>query len=416
MCLDAMFLALLIVGSYLSINVGYAKISFQLLAVFLIAEFLSLKHGLIVIALYIVMGIIGIPVFAGFGGGPAYALSFTFGFVYGFLFGLLAHWLVRDVLLARLRFPLLRSVLGLCAALLVIYLIGFVHAYLILTLYQGKSDTTVGEALMLFIVPYIPFDIGKLVIAAFASSKYARILIPVRSRHYEELPSTNAYLKEKWRVYPNLTFIDASYQSQGRGRLGRAWEAEKGDALLCSLLIKDKALLKDAGLLSLLAAHAVRRVLVDFRLKDVSVKWPNDVYASGKKIAGILLEGVSVPEMEAVIIGIGLNLNQENFPEGLAHPATSVFLESGRVLLPKEAKKRLYKALKKDLASFKKGDRSFLTELNENHYLSGKEAYAQYQGQKQKISVLRIDDDGALIALIDGEEKRLIADEITFEA
>ena len=71
MTLDALFLALLIVSSFISIDVGYCKFTLQLLTVFLIANFLSLADGLIVIGLYIVMGLIGIPVFAGFGGGIA---------------------------------------------------------------------------------------------------------------------------------------------------------------------------------------------------------------------------------------------------------------------------------------------------------------------------------------------------------
>ena len=112
MTLDALFLALLIVSSFISIDVGYCKFTLQLLTVFLIANFLSLADGLIIIALYIVMGLIGIPVFAGFGGGIAYAASPTFGFVYGFIFVILLNHLFSDVLLKRVRNELWKSLIS----------------------------------------------------------------------------------------------------------------------------------------------------------------------------------------------------------------------------------------------------------------------------------------------------------------
>ena len=339
MTLDALFLALLIVSSFISIDVGYCKFTLQLLTVFLIANFLSLADGLIVIGLYILMGLIGIPVFAGFGGGIAYAASPTFGFVYGFFFVILLNHLFSDVLLKKMRNELWKSLIGSVASLIALYAVGFVHGYLIITLLKGKSDFTLGAAFVLFLAPYIPFDIAKLGIASFIASRYVNVLLPSRRVHFNEVDSTNTYLKENYRIYKNLSFVDASYQSKGKGRLGRSWEANKDESLIFSVLIKDKKLLQNAPKLSLVAGVAVFKYLEQIGLKNISIKWPNDIYVNGKKICGILLESVSHEKVDAAIIGIGLNVNQEAFPEGFFRTPTSIKLETGSPMDLRDIKK-----------------------------------------------------------------------------
>lgn len=415
MTLDALFLALLIVSSFISIDVGYCKFTLQLLTVFLIANFLSLADGLIVIGLYIVMGLIGIPVFAGFGGGIAYAASPTFGFVYGFIFVILLNHLFSDVLLKRMRNELWKSLIGSIASLIALYAVGFVHGYLILTLVKGKSDFTLGAAFGLFLAPYIPFDIGKLVIASFISSRYVSVLLPSRRIHFNEIDSTNTYLKENYRIYKNLSFVDASYQKKGKGRLGRSWEAKKDESLMFSVLIKDKKLLQNAPILSLVAGCAVFKFLQQIGLENVSIKWPNDIYVSGKKVCGILLESVSHEKIDAVIIGIGLNVNQETFPEGFYRTPTSIRLETGSRVDLRDIKKDLYKTIKEEIVSFKEGTSDYLKVINEHNYLKDEKCFCTYKGEKKEIEVLRIDDEGDLVGLIDGDEKKIISDEITFE-
>ena len=415
MTLDALFLALLIVSSFISIDVGYCKFTLQLLTVFLIANFLSLADGLIVIGLYIVMGLIGIPVFAGFGGGIAYAASPTFGFVYGFFFVILLNHLFSDVLLKWIGNELWKSLIASCVSLIALYAVGFVHGYLILTLVKGKSDFTLGAAFGLFLAPYIPFDIGKLAIASFISSRYVSVILPSRRIHFNEIDSTNTYLKKNYRIYKNLSFVDASFQNKGKGRLGRKWEANKDEAFMFSVLIKDKKLLQNAPILSLVAGSAIFKYLRQIGLENVSIKWPNDIYVNGKKICGILLESVSHEKIDAVIIGIGLNVNQETFPEGFFRTPTSIRLEKGSMMDLRDIKKDLYKIIKGEIASLKEGTSDYLEVINENNYLKDDKCFCTYKGEKKEIKVLRIDDEGNLVGIIDGEEKKIISDEITFE-
>ena len=142
--------------------------------------------------------------------------------------------------------------------------------------------------------------------------------------HFEEIDSTNTYLKKEYQNLDNLTFVTSDYQSSGHGRFDRKWSANKGDNVLLSYLIKDKDIIEHFSYISMLTAVVIVKYLEDKGLKNVSIKWPNDVYVNGKKIAGILLEG-NVPNY--VVVGVGLNLNQSEFDNDLRHPATSLKLE-----------------------------------------------------------------------------------------
>ena len=209
--------------------------------------------------------------------------------------------------------------------------------------------------------------------------------------------------------------MDASYQKKGKGRLGRKWEASKDEALMFSVLIKDKKLLQNAPILSLVAGSAVFKYLLQIGLENVSIKWPNDIYVNGKKICGILLESVSHEKIDAVIIGIGLNVNQETFPEGFYRTPTSIRLETGSREDLKDIKKDLYKIIKEEILSLEEGRSDYLKVINEHNYLKDEKCFCTYKGEKKEIKVLRIDDEGDLVGVIDGDEKKIISDEITFE-
>ncbi|MEZ4221907.1 MAG: biotin--[acetyl-CoA-carboxylase] ligase [Polyangiaceae bacterium] len=114
------------------------------------------------------------------------------------------------------------------------------------------------------------------------------------------------------------TFV-ADFQSAGRGRGGNRWQAAPGDALLCSVLLRPRLSLARAPLLTLGVGLAVRAAVasLDSRL-DVGVKWPNDVWADGRKLAGILLESTSAGDrLSAIVVGVGLNVSTTSFPAEL---------------------------------------------------------------------------------------------------
>ena len=142
--------------------------------------------------------------------------------------------------------------------------------------------------------------------------------------HFDEIDSTNHYLMNSYQLLDNFTFVSTDYQSKGKGRNDRVWESIKGLNLMFSILIKDSKLINEFNALSLMSAVEVAQVLESYGIDNVSIKWPNDVLVNDKKICGILLEG-QLPEY--VVIGIGLNVNQKEFPDNLRRPATSLVNE-----------------------------------------------------------------------------------------
>ena len=144
---------------------------------------------------------------------------------------------------------------------------------------------------------------------------------------YARLPSTNTFLKERLAVESNLpsgTVIAAREQTQGRGRLDREWFSSVGANLTFSILLRGKFAPRQLPSASMAAAVAVAELLEAEGLNP-SLKWPNDVLVNGKKICGILSEGIT----GGVIIGIGLNVNMQN-TEYIDQPATSVLIATGK--------------------------------------------------------------------------------------
>lgn len=159
-----------------------------------------------------------------------------------------------------------------------------------------------------------------------------RLIAGTQYIHLPETASTNLYLSNLLQNnrLPEGTIVSASHQTAGRGQIGNRWHSEAGKNLTFSMVIYPGFLdLQRQFLLNM----AVSLALVDYLkaiIPDVYIKWPNDIYISHKKIAGILVENsVSGNQIKQTVIGIGLNINQTLFPPDLPNP-TSLALETGR--------------------------------------------------------------------------------------
>lgn len=138
--------------------------------------------------------------------------------------------------------------------------------------------------------------------------------------HMKVCGSTNAEAKRRSDM-PHGTVFITDLQTNGRGRLGRTWESEKKSGICMSVLIKDGIRGEDAPLITLAAGLAVCRAIGG----DARIKWPNDVVIGTRKVCGILTEFSG----DAIICGIGINVNTKSFPEELADKATSMYAETG---------------------------------------------------------------------------------------
>ena len=127
---------------------------------------------------------------------------------------------------------------------------------------------------------------------------------------------------------PEGAAVAANLQTEGRGRLGRTWEAPAGRALLFSVLLRPRPSMPLWPELSLVAGDAVAAALGAEAGVDAELSHPNDVVIEGRKVAGILPEASS----GRVVLGIGVNVNQaaEELPAETPKPPTSLRLETGR--------------------------------------------------------------------------------------
>ena len=205
---------------------------------------------------------------------------------------------------------------------------------------------------------------------------------------FKEIDSTNNYLKNSYKLLNNFTFVVADFQSKGKGRNDRVWSSEEGQNLMFSFLIKDQDLLKKHSALSIISAVEVAKVLEGYQIKGVSIKWPNDVLINDKKVCGILLEGQI---LEYLVVGIGLNINQKVFPEGLRRPATSLSLETSKDFNIDEIEQKLFSNIVKDLSNLNEND--CLDYFRNHNYLLNKRVKVLMNDQPFIGEVIGIDDN-----------------------
>ena len=138
----------------------------------------------------------------------------------------------------------------------------------------------------------------------------------------------------------NGLVILAEEQTKGRGRRGRAWSSPPRSSILMSVLLFPTPALDDLGWLTALGAVAVAEVVSQFDGLDARIKWPNDVRVGGRKLAGVLVErGLGT------VLGIGLNVNVEEFPGEIRDSATSLQILLGRPLDRSEIARALIQRL-----------------------------------------------------------------------
>jgi len=148
-------------------------------------------------------------------------------------------------------------------------------------------------------------------------------------RYFQCLPSTNAYAKQwakEGAVHGDIVIADA--QSAGVGRQGKAWASPAGENIYMSLILRPSLDIERAPMFTVVMALAICETLQGLSFQHARIKWPNDILFHGKKAVGILTEtAISGGKLAYVVIGVGINVNTREFPEGLQEIATSLYLE-----------------------------------------------------------------------------------------
>ena len=229
-----------------------------------------------------------------------------------------------------------------------------------------------------------------------------------------EIDSTNLWIKRLAKEgAPEGTLALAEFQSAGRGRLGRSWEVPEGTSVMMSILLRPKFEPQYAPTLTLVMGMAVAKAVKNLGF-DVSIKWPNDVVVSHKKICGILTEmGVRDGKIDYAVIGVGINVNIKEFPEEMVDKATSLYLESGKEFdrsqipgLVMEAFEKYYEkfAATCDLSGLKEEYESILANYNQPVRVLAKEPYEGVaRGITDGGELLVEKTDGTIVAVSAGE-------------
>jgi BirA family transcriptional regulator, biotin operon repressor / biotin---[acetyl-CoA-carboxylase] ligase len=156
---------------------------------------------------------------------------------------------------------------------------------------------------------------------------------------FQELDSTNSYARRLVdEGAPEGTTVLADYQHAGRGRFGHTWQSSPGANILMSIILRPRISVESVQNITLATANILidcfHKFLHQEKAKDFpcTVKWPNDILVQGRKLAGILCEsGMRNKSIEFVIVGIGINVNQDiaELEDALRESSTSFYAESG---------------------------------------------------------------------------------------
>jgi BirA family transcriptional regulator, biotin operon repressor / biotin---[acetyl-CoA-carboxylase] ligase len=202
---------------------------------------------------------------------------------------------------------------------------------------------------------------------------------------------------------PHGSLFVADEQTAGRGRRGNSWLAPAGENLLFSLLLRPELELAQVSALTLAIGLALRDAVLPLFSRDVQIKWPNDLLVGEKKLAGVLLESqIQGDRLQAVVVGVGLNVATRRLPEEISARATSLALLGVTRLHREPLLRDVLDAIAARLDAYcRTGVRGILAELNAADALRGKRI--RVDGQRgvgcglNEQGYLLLEDDGGQV-------------------
>lgn len=149
--------------------------------------------------------------------------------------------------------------------------------------------------------------------------------------YFDTIDSTNTKAQElAEKGYPSGTLVVADKQESGKGRRGRSWVSPSGTGIFMTLMIKPDINPNNASMLTLVAALAVAKAVTSVTGEEAMIKWPNDIVVNSKKVCGILTEmNAQFDYINHIVVGIGINVHNESFPEEISQMASSLMIEAG---------------------------------------------------------------------------------------
>ncbi len=235
---------------------------------------------------------------------------------------------------------------------------------------------------------------------------------------FRETDSTNNYAKRLGdEGAPHGTLVAAEKQTAGRGRRGRRWESPPGSSIYMSILLRPDIRPSQASMLTLVMAQSVAEAVREETGQEALIKWPNDIILNQKKICGILTEmSTEIEWINYVVIGVGINVNTEGFPEDLADTATSLYLEGKKKIQRSRLLAGVAERFENNYESFLKcGDLSFMQEsYNQLLVNRDREVRIMEPGHEYNGRAAGINEKGELLVCTeDGQIKNIYAGEVS---
>jgi BirA family biotin operon repressor/biotin-[acetyl-CoA-carboxylase] ligase len=236
--------------------------------------------------------------------------------------------------------------------------------------------------------------------------------------YYDTIDSTNIRAKRLAEEGADTgTLVVADCQNSGRGRRGRVWVSPAGKNIFMSLILRPDILPSQASMLTLVSALAILKGVKKATGLQTAIKWPNDIIAHGKKMCGILTEmSAELEGVHYVVVGIGINVNMESFPEEVSQIATSLLLETGVITRRSHLIASIMQAFEEYYEEFiSQGDLSGLISVYNIHMVNAlKEVRVLDPAGSYQGKALGINEKGELLVeLPGGEVKHVISGEVS---
>ena len=238
-------------------------------------------------------------------------------------------------------------------------------------------------------------------------------------RVFERTTSTNDVIEKLARDgVKEGVVVFAESQTKGRGRLGRKWISPERKGLWFSILLRPDLRPQETTQLTVASATALRRAIKTVTGLAADIKWPNDLLIGGKKVVGILTEmSAEVDRVRHVVLGIGVDVNQEEFPAELRKIATSLKAEAGTEISRAELATEILRELDFDYARICGGKFSAVADEWEAGCATiGKNVSVQMVTRLVRGRAEALDDDGALLVRTEhGHLERVIGGDVTLQ-
>jgi BirA family biotin operon repressor/biotin-[acetyl-CoA-carboxylase] ligase len=237
--------------------------------------------------------------------------------------------------------------------------------------------------------------------------------------YFSETDSTNLQAKALAEGgAPEGTLVVAEKQSRGRGRKGRSWFSPEGAGIYISFILRPDMPPGEAPVITLMTGVAVAEALLGVVPEvDIKIKWPNDILANGKKIAGILTEiSTEMDRIDYIVVGLGMNVNLplESLAEEIRETATSVLVETG---VPHRRAELIRSFLNRFETHYEtlrtQGFKSIRDRWKALSNIIGRRAVVEMIGRTSTGEVVDIDSDGVLILKgEDGDFHRIVSGDV----